>query len=188
MDDTLKYPVRNSARPGLLCVTVRGWLLALCLCGTATLYVLGPGTARWCRNLATNVHSMVMNRRLDREQRTAGALGEPYRLIRFAREVTPRDARILIPSGAAHFPLSSRTWCLYYLYPRHLLQIEEIHGPLAGQADYVLVHDRWGIELSGQPPDSVRTLTSGVLRVRTSSAVAPLSGGGPPAPTREAAR
>jgi hypothetical protein len=54
--------------------------------------------------------------------------------------------------------------------------------------DYILVHNRWGIELSGQPPDSVRTLTSGVLRVRAVSGVAPSTSGVSPGPIPEAAR
>jgi hypothetical protein len=153
-------------RSGPLRITPRGWLLALGLGGMAALYALGPGTGQWCRALVTNSRSMILNRHLDREQRTEGALGEPYRLVRLARDMTPQDARILIPSGLEHSPLSSRTWCLYYLYPRHLLQIEEIRGPVAGQADYILVHRRWGIELSGQPRDSLRAMINGVLHVR----------------------
>lgn len=143
----------------------RAWLVAAGLLLLLTGYGQLPGVRFWRRNLVEFLLYFRDTRRLDVTSRGAPYLGDAWRLARLAAERTPPDARILIPTGPEHEPISNLYWSLYYLYPRRLVTLKETGPAVAGRADFVLVHDGWGRELAGQPPDSVAGIRNGVLEI-----------------------
>ncbi len=120
-------------------------LLAVAL--LAALYALAPGTGPWCRSLVESARLLYRNRHASMEARSTALLGDAYRLVLQASRQTPPDARILVPTGPEADPVSNRTWCAYYLYPRKILRREDMAGPVEGRVDFELVYtpERKGI-------------------------------------------
>jgi len=134
-------------------------------------YVLLPGTGPWARNVAVGAWRVYQHRNASPDARATVLLGDDYLLIARAARSTPADSRILIPSGAEHGPLANKVWCLYYLYPRRVLQERDLHGLAALGADYVLVHHGWGLELAGVSPMLITGREAGIFDLRTGRSV-----------------
>ena len=152
--------------PTRVLATRRGWLALLAVAAGLTAYGLAPGLRWHILNMRNCMRDIYDHRNSTLESRARTIHGTAWQLMQLAREQTPPTARILLPSGAEHSPLSNRLWCAYYLYPRHLLQEKDLRGPLKEQADFVLVDKGWGLKLAGFPADSIRGDESGVLEAR----------------------
>lgn len=141
-------------------------VVAACVaCGLVWLCYRYVPTYAWVYNSNLTMHFKTarMNRKVPADQIRAGKLGFSFQYLSLIRDNTPEHAVIWMPGEKAYFPegekspfdrqILSKMYRLRVLYPRKIVDAEEIGNKYANEITHVAIINGHGVEKLSYPLD-----------------------------------